>query len=378
MTRYLLAGGGTAGHVNPLLAVADRLRRDDPTADILVLGTATGLEARLVPERGYELATIEKVPLPRRPGRGTLRFPGRFRRAVREIRAIIAERHIDVVVGFGGFVSAPAYLAAWRQKIPLVVHEANAVPGFANRLGSWLTPYVGVAFDGTRLRHATTVGMPLSAVLESLDPSTRRSEALHHFGFPDDGRVLLVTGGSLGATSINETVAASIVNILDTGWRVLHITGNRSELRDRGLPGYCVVQYCDQMDLALSVADLAISRAGSATVSELTALGIPAVYVPLPIGNGEQQRNVSRIVTGGGAIMVSNPDFTPEWVDRVLVPLLREPAAVAELAARTAEFGVRDGTARTVALIAQSTAASSTGTPKAGTPKAGTPKAGTG
>ena len=112
MSRYLLAGGGTAGHVNPLLAVADRLRRDDPSAEVVVLGTEEGLEARLVPARGYELATIPKLPFPRRPNGAALRFPGEYRRAVRSVTALIRDRGIDVVVGFGGYAAAPAYTAA--------------------------------------------------------------------------------------------------------------------------------------------------------------------------------------------------------------------------------------------------------------------------
>ncbi len=353
MTAYLLAGGGTTGHINPLLAVADRLRSQSPSSEIFVLGTASGLESRLVPERGYELLTIEKVPLPRRISADIVRFPSKLARAVREIRVIIRERKIDIVVGFGGFVSAPAYLAAWREKCTIVVHEANAVPGFANRVGSLLTRFVGVAFPGTKLRNARVVGMPLSTAIEGLDPRARRAEAREFFDLDPAMPLLLVTGGSQGARSINETISAEIASILATGWSVLHIVGGRSELRDTGLANYRIVPYCDRMDLAFSAAELAIARAGSATVSELTALAIPAVYVPLPIGNGEQRRNVDSVVDAGGAIAVRNSDFTPEWIRDSLVPLLRNPTKIAELTARTSAIGMRDGTAKTVALISE-------------------------
>lgn len=357
MTRYLLAGGGTAGHVNPLLAVADRLREQEPDATILVLGTAEGLEARLVPERGYELATIARVPFPRRPSRAALRFPGAFRGAVRSIRDLIADRRIDIVVGFGGFVSGPAYVAAWREKVPIVVHEANAVPGFANRLGSRFTRYVGVAFAGTRLRYARAVGMPMKRELETLDPRKHHAEAIEHFELDPAKPVLLVTGGSLGARSINDTVFESAATILGAGWSILHITGERSQLPESSLAGYRILTYCDRMDLAFSAAELAIARAGSATVSELTALGVPAVYVPLAFGNGEQRLNAKGAVEAGAALLVPNADFTPEWVSRELVPLLADRAAIAELAARAAAIGVRDGTARTVALVQEAVAA---------------------
>ena len=151
MTVYLLAGGGTAGHVNPLLAVADRLRERDPDAEVLVLGTAEGLEARLVPARGYELLTIAKVPFPRRPNRAAVAFPSRFRTSIADVRRIIDARDVDVVVGFGGYVSTPAYLAARRAGIPVAIHEANAKPGLANRLGARSSGAVGVAFEGTPL-----------------------------------------------------------------------------------------------------------------------------------------------------------------------------------------------------------------------------------
>lgn len=356
MTRYLLAGGGTAGHVNPLLAVADRLRRDEPSSTVLALGTSSGLESRLVPEAGYELIEIEKVPLPRRLSADIVRFPRRFLRAVRDIREVIRDRSIDVVVGFGGFVSAPAYLAAWREKRPIVVHEANAVPGFANRVGSVLTRFVGIAIPGTRLRHARVVGMPMSTALENLNPRARRAEALEFFGLNQGRSVLLVTGGSQGARRINETVSAEVANILGAGWSVLHIVGARSQLRDGGLANYRVVSYCDRMDLAFSAAELVVSRAGSATVSEITALGIPAVYVPFPFGNGEQRKNVSNVAQAGGAVVVKDSDFTGDWVKNALIPLLRDPVRISEMAARTAAHGVRDGTARTVALIGEALA----------------------
>jgi UDP-N-acetylglucosamine--N-acetylmuramyl-(pentapeptide) pyrophosphoryl-undecaprenol N-acetylglucosamine transferase len=356
MTTYLLAGGGTAGHVNPLLAVADRLRQGDPSATILVLGTAEGLEARLVPARGYELLTIAKLPLPRRPGKALLRFPGALRQTVGRVRRIIADRSVDVVVGFGGYASAPAYLAARAEHIPLVVHEANAKPGFANRLGARLTPFVGVLFSSTRLRSAEVVGMPLRAEIEQLNRPAARAEAYRFFGLDPAKPVLLVTGGSTGARSLNTTVSNSVALILGAGWQVLHIAGERSEIADPGLPGYVLLRYCDRMELAIAVADLAVSRAGSATVSEFCAIGVPAVYVPYPVGNGEQRFNAADVVAAGGAKLVLDADFTPAWVAAQLVPLLQDRASIAEMAARSATVGARDGTGRMVALIARALA----------------------
>lgn len=352
MTTFLLAGGGTAGHVNPLLAVADRIRERNPDAIVLVLGTREGLEARLVPDRGFELLTIERLPFPRRPNRAALRFPKRLRAAVLDVRGIIRDRGVDVVVGFGGYAAAPAYLAARQEQIPLAIHEANVRPGIANRLGARLTRFVGVAFRATRIRSATWVGMPVRREIEQLDRFEARREGIRHFGLKANKPTLLVTGGSSGARRINETIASSITTILGAGWQVIHLTGEfRDEVTDPGLDGYLVLKYCDRMELALAVADLSLGRAGTSTVAELTALGIPAVFVPYAAGNGEQRLNAREAVDAGGAIVVADADFDEAWVASTLIELLSSRATIADMAARIATVGTLDGTDRFVALV---------------------------
>ena len=350
MTTYLMAGGGTAGHVNPLLAVADALRQSEPDAEVVVLGTAEGLESRLVPERGYELVTIPKLPFPRRPDAAAVRFPARFRSSVRAVRRLIVDRGVDAVVGFGGYASAPAYSAARREGVPLVLHEANAKPGLANRLGARYTTFVGVAFENTPIRHARFVGMPLRREIELLDRAAARAEALAFFGL-EDRRTILVTGGSLGARRVNATVVGSAQVLVSAGYQVLHIQGGAAEFTDPGVEGYRLVDYCDRMDLALAIADVAVSRAGAATVSELTALGIPAVYVPYPVGNGEQRFNAAGVVSAGGAVLVDDSDFSIDWVATSLIPLLGDGHALAHMADAASHVGVRDGAERMVALI---------------------------
>jgi UDP-N-acetylglucosamine--N-acetylmuramyl-(pentapeptide) pyrophosphoryl-undecaprenol N-acetylglucosamine transferase len=351
VTTYLFAGGGTAGHVNPLLATADRLREREPDAQVLVLGTAEGLEARLVPERGYELVTVPRLPFPRRPNRDALRFPGRWRASVDHARDILRERGVDVVVGFGGYASAPAYAAARRERLPIAVHEQNARPGMANRLAARWTRYVAVTFAGTPLRGARVIGLPLRAEIERLDRPAARVEAARLFGLDPARPLLLVTGGSTGARRLNESVSRSIAALLGTGWQVLHVTGSRSPVADPGLDGYRILEYCDRMELALAAADLAVSRAGAATVCELAAVGVPAVFVPYAVGNGEQALNARGAVQAGGALLVSDAAFTPDYVARELPPLLDDRARVAAMAVRMASTGARDAADRMVDLV---------------------------
>ena len=350
MTTYLLAGGGTAGHVNPLLAVADGLRDRDADDDILVLGTAEGLESRLVPQRGHELLTVDRVPFPRRVD-GAAAFPVRFRRAVAQVRRHIRRHGVDVVVGFGGYASAPAYVAARREKVPFVVHEANAKPGLANLLGARSAARVGVAFEGTTLRRGRVVGMPLRREIVALDRAALRDEAAEYFGLDAAGPVLLVFGGSLGAQRLNDAFGGAWRDVIGAGWQLLHITGERSDLVDPGEPGYVLRRYVDRMDLAFAVADLVVSRSGAATVSEMSALGIPAVYVPYAVGNGEQARNAASAVAAGAARIIPDAGFTADRVRAEIVPLLSDAAALERMRRAAASVGIRTGTENLIALI---------------------------
>ncbi|MFD5600504.1 glycosyltransferase [Leucobacter sp. NPDC058333] len=351
MTNYLLAGGGTAGHVNPLIALADLIRQEEPDASIVVLGTREGLEARLVPERGYELVHIERLPFPRRPNLAALRFPARFARAVRQGRTLIVDRNIDVVVGFGGYASAPAYRAGAKQGIPVVIHEANAKPGMANRLGARSTPHVAVTFAGTPIAGARVTGMPLRPEITGLDRAALRADARTHFGLDPARRTLLVTGGSLGARALNRGISGSARELVDAGLQVLHVWGGLTELEDPGVPGYIVLPYCDRMDLAFAACDLAVSRAGSTTVSELAGLGIPAVLVPYAVGNGEQRFNAAGVVEAGGAVLVADQDLTPEWVRQTLIPLLTDDARLRDMGERARSAGSLDGTERLLDFV---------------------------
>jgi UDP-N-acetylglucosamine--N-acetylmuramyl-(pentapeptide) pyrophosphoryl-undecaprenol N-acetylglucosamine transferase len=353
----VLAGGGTTGHVAPLLALADCLRRRDGATKIVALGTAEGLESRLVPAAGYDLQVVPRVPLPRRPTSDLLRLPGKLSTAV--AAAAKAIEGVDVVVGFGGYVAAPAYLAARRLGVPIVVHEANARPGVANRLGARLTDDVAVAFPGTPLRDAEVVGLPLRRSITTLDRAAQRETARVALGLDSGRPTLLVTGGSLGAQKINDTFGESAMLLLDAGIQVLHACGTGKEVplpdaarsRPYGLPKYEVVEYLERMDLAYAAADLLVCRAGAGSVAEAAAIGLPACFVPLPIGNGEQRFNAAPVVEAGGALMVDNADCTPQWVREVVVPLLRDDRRLIRMGRKAEDFGIRDADERLAAIV---------------------------
>lgn len=352
--RVLLAGGGTAGHTSPLLATAAVLR--DEGIDITCLGTPRGLEVTLVPQAGYDLELVPPVPLPRRPGKDLVLMPAKLRAAVKATGEVVDRIRPDVIVGFGGYVSVPAYLIARRRGIPLVVHEGNAIPGVANKLGARFTEHVATSFPDTDLPHAHHIGLPIRREISSLDRAARRDEGRTHFGLEIDRPTLLVTGGSQGARRINLAVSAASRDLADSGVQVLHAAGRLDEVNAKpreGDPPYVVLPFIDRIDLAYAAADLIVCRAGANTVTEVAAVGLPAAFVPLPIGNGEQAHNAHPVVQAGGALLIDDSALTPAWLDNVVIPLVCHPGRLAAMSSAASGIVPHDADERLAAMIRQ-------------------------
>lgn len=361
----VLAGGGTAGHIEPALAVAEALRATRPGTRVTALGTERGLETRLVPERGVDLCLIPAVPVPRKVNRDLFTFPFRLISALRRTRRILSELDTDVLVGFGGYVSGPAYLAARSLRIPVVVHEANARTGMANRLGAVLGAKVLAAVPDSGLKNAEVVGIPVRQSLVELDRAALRGEAREFFGLDPDAPVLLVTGGSQGAASINDAVSGAARTLRDAGIGVLHAYGRKNTVdlgdpddptavRAGTAPAYVAVPYIDRMDLALAAADMVLCRSGAMTVAEISSCGLPAVYVPLPHGNGEQELNARPVVAAGGGVIVPDAELDAGRVAREVIPLLRDSARLAAAGEAARSVGHRDAASRIARTVIDS------------------------
>ena len=349
--RIVVAGGHSAGHIEPAMNFADAVRRIAPDADITALGTVRGLDTTLIPQRGYPLELIPPVPLSRKINKALLQTPLKLKASVDAAAAVLERSRAEVVVGFGGYVAMPAYLAARRRKVPFVVHEANARPGVANRAAARLTPYVYTASESITLPHAAAIGIPLRPAITTLDRAALHPEACARFGLEPDSPVLLVTGGSQGAQAINTAVAAAAPALRAAGVQVLHITGplNYDDVvaaaTDTGVagdPAYRIVPYVEQMQYAYAAADFVICRSGAMTTAELTAVGLPAAYVPLPLRGGEQRTNAEPIVAAGGGLLVENAELDSAWIERHVVPILTQPGALASMAGAAAHAGERD------------------------------------
>ncbi|GAA0359385.1 undecaprenyldiphospho-muramoylpentapeptide beta-N-acetylglucosaminyltransferase [Microbispora corallina] len=341
----VLAGGGTAGHIEPALALADALREQDPSIGITCLGTERGLETRLVPARGYELALVPAVPLPRSITPQLLTVPGRLAGAIGAAAGILDQVQADVLVGFGGYVATPGYLGARRRGVPIVVHEANPRPGLANRLGARLTDHVFTGHPEASLPNAEYVGIPLRRQIAQMDRLSLGDKARSYFGLESDRVTLLVFGGSQGARSVNNAALEAAPYLRAAGVQVLHVIGPKNEVAVEPPPGdpqYVILPYVDRMDLAYAAADLVLCRAGAMTCAELTAVGLPAAYVPLPHGNGEQSLNAQPIVQAGGGIMIDDAQLSARWIVETLLPILNDPERVVAMSEAASRMGRKD------------------------------------
>lgn len=347
--NVVVAGGGTAGHIEPALNLADEIMRRHPKAKITALGTAKGLEVSLVPARGYDLRLIPAVPLPRKVGVDLLTLPIRLRIAISETRDILRSLNADVLVGFGGYVSLPAYLAA-RPGIPIVVHEANAKAGLANRVGAQFAAAVAETVPGS-LSNAILTGLPLRNSITDLNKEKLRDEARNFFGIKSERPTILVFGGSQGAQSLNKVIEDAKSSKLLEDFNVIHSVGGKNKFALAKSNNYFPVNFIDRMDLAYAAADFVIARSGATSVAELTAVGLPACFVPLPIGNGEQRVNALTVVKEQGAIMVANQDFNVEFIAQEIMPILNSPDRLKSMAKASKSCGRKDASSRLADVV---------------------------
>lgn len=364
--NVVLAGGGTAGHVNPLLATAHALAERGAT--VTAVGTKEGLEATLVPADGFPLEYVERAPFPRRPNLAAVRFPLAFRKAVAQAGAILDRTGAEVAVGFGGFASTPIYVAAMKRGVPVVIHEANAKPGLANKLGARSAAAVALTFASTPLSAPNgitqTVGLPLRppiARLAAMDAGERAAErvaAAARLGLDPSLPTLLVTGGSLGAQHINEVLEQAMEPVADSGIQILHLTGKGKDATVRealeragGNSRYTVLDYLATMEDGYAAADLVLCRSGAGTVAELGALGLPGFFVPLPIGNGEQELNAADVIAAGGARLVRNDAFTTNVLINEVLPLAADREALASMAEAARETSPANAAAKLADMV---------------------------
>lgn len=367
-TRVLIAAGGTGGHVFPALAVARAL--GDAGAEVEFVGTARGLESRLVPEEGWVLHEVVMHPLARKASLATLRLPLTILRATREAAAVLRARDVSVACVFGGYVSVPLTLAARRVGIPLVVHEQNAVPGLANRLAAQWAQAIGVSVPGSRDRfrnpdRVTLTGNPVRPAFTTLDRAAARPAALAAFDLDPDRRTLLVFGGSQGARRINDAAVGTVgLWTRPERLQILHGAGRSDhgrtaaawegalEAAGAGAPLVRCHEFIADMPAAYAAADVVACRAGASTIAELTVLGLPSVLVPYPHATDDHQtENARALADVGAAKTVPDEWLAPRSLVRLCEPWLTDDSARSEAAAAASALGRPDAAQRVANLV---------------------------
>ena len=355
--RVALAGGGTAGHVEPALSVAFQLLDSNVAGleSIVFLGSKTGLENSLVPANGFRLETVATFAMPRKVNLDLIKLPFRLWAARRAAVEILKSNKVEVLVGFGGYVSVPAYLAAIQLRIPFIVHEANAKPGIANKIFARFATRAVDTVPGS-IKGALTLGIPIKREIKNLNREELRSKSRNELGLSSSGRVLLVFGGSQGAEQINKAISGFSDLLLENQISVIHVVGpnNLAHYQSRSHANgsrYLVMGYMSNMPVGYAASDLVLCRAGALTVAELSAIGLPAIFVPYPIGNGEQELNAAHLISVGAALLVPNHLCTASNLAEIVLPIFKDSSRLMQMSTAGRNTQKIDAAKNMVSLI---------------------------
>jgi UDP-N-acetylglucosamine--N-acetylmuramyl-(pentapeptide) pyrophosphoryl-undecaprenol N-acetylglucosamine transferase len=352
--KVLIAGGGTGGHIYPGIAVAEELKRLSPETQVLFVGGDRGLEGRVVPEAGFDLATIPARGLPRK---ALWRVPGVLLAntgALAKAAGIVSSFKPDVVLGTGGYVSAPVVVAAWMAHVPVLLQEQNAVPGLTNRMLARVADEVHVAFTESRSWFARKDRLKLSGnPVRRMILSGDRRQALARFGLSEQAATVFVFGGSRGARRINEAALDAMARmrgglqaqfILQTGKEDFAWAKERAEKEQ--LP-VTVVPYLTHIHEAYAAADLVVCRAGAMTLAEIAACGVPAILVPYPFAAYDHQvTNAQNLAERGGAVMILDADLTGERLATEVQRLVKDRPTLIRMSSNARRFARPDAAER--------------------------------
>ena len=342
--HILLAGGGTGGHLFPALAIADEIKRLEPSSQFLFLGTKGKIEARVVPQRGYPFRTIWISGFHRRVTVDNLLFPVKVVVSLLQSFFVIRRFRPDVVVGTGGYVCGPILFVASLLGIPTVIHESNSFPGITTRLLATRASAIFIAFDDARkwlkrTDHVRLIGTPTRDALGTIG----KAEASAFFHLTVNKKTLLVFGGSLGAASINDAVLQALPDLTAADVQLIWQTGQTDFERIRnaaaGEEFGWLGPFIDKMEYAFGAADLVLCRSGATTLAELTRVGKPAILVPYPFAAGDHQtHNARSLADAGAAVMISDKDVRQTLKEQVL-QLLRDQQRLSSMSRASAGLG---------------------------------------
>lgn len=355
MIRLLIAASGTGGHIFPAIALAEQL----PDYQIEWLGVPNRLETQLVPSE-YKLHTIDIEGFQQRFGLGTLHILGKLSSSILQVRRLLKQGNFQGVFTTGGYIAAPAVIAARSLGLPAILHEANAIPGKVTRALSPFCSAVALGFEPTakylpRVRTiytSTPVRASFRAMRSQLQKGTIDLPALD-LPIPPDVPLILIVGGSQGAVAVNKLVRQCVCAWVDAGAYVVHLTGsNDPEADSIKHPQYFTLPFYDNMASLLHRANLVIGRAGAGTVTELAITGKPAIFIPLPTAAEDHQfYNAQILAAVGAALVFRQAELTGEILSNQVLSLLRSPAQLEQMGEKAQAIAIKDSAERLACLV---------------------------
>lgn len=358
--KVLIAGGGTAGHINPGLAIAKYIKSKNPETEIMFVGTERGLETKLVPREGFELKLIKVRGFRRKLSKDTfIAFKEMFQ-GLSEARSIIKGFKPDIVIGTGGYVCGPVVFSAAMKRIPTLIHEQNAFPGVTNRILSRFSNITAISFKESEkffkgAKNIMLTGNPIRKEMLEIERGKARESLKVDSGNP----LVVIFGGSLGAEKINQ----SVVDMLKTHYRegsfkIIYATGEKQynnvmeKLEGVSFPSVQVLPYIFDMAGIMAAADLVVCRAGAITISELTALSVPSIMIPSPyVTANHQEHNAKALEKHGAALVILEKELNGEQLHKMINETVKNKAKLKQMSKNAGMVGVRDAAEKIYGLV---------------------------
>ncbi len=350
--RVIVAAAGTAGHINPALAIANKIKKESPSSEILFLGTDRGLENDLVPRAGFELKTIEAYGLSKKISIDTIKKNIKTLKGVSQAKKIVKEFAPDIVIGTGGYICGAAILAANKYKIPTILHESNAFPGKAVKMLSKKVSTILVSFEAAKARISNKANVKLTGTptkIKKLDLSkSQKAEAIKRLGLKPEKPVVLIFGGSQGAKAINDSVIKIINEKLNKDYQIMWAPGPiqydivKKEINNISkLEAVKIVPYIYNMEEVMNACDLIISRSGAMTITEISIVGKPAIFIPLPnVSNDHQVYNAKVLENVGAAKILLNENLNKDTLNSLVEEIIRNPKQMQEMAENARKIAI--------------------------------------
>ena len=347
--RVIISAGGTGGHIYPALAIINKIKEEEPNSEFLYIGTTNRMEKDLIPSLGYRYEGLEVTGFKRKLSLDNIKTVTNFVSAIKKAKIIIKDFNPDIVIGCGGYVTAPVIYAAKKLGKKTFIHEQNSVVGLANKFLSKYTDKVGVSFESTindfPNGKAVLTGNPCSE--KALGIKKAKKESLD---IDKDKKLVLIVMGSLGSRTVNDKIMSFIDKFRNKNYSVIFVTGTTyyEKVKDKKVPSNVkVLPFIYEMPSVMKVTDLIVTRAGASTMSEITALEVPSIFIPSPfVTNNHQYKNAMDVVGNNAGLMLEEKDLTEESLINMIDKTINDKDKLLDMKKNLRKLGIKDSSTR--------------------------------